>query len=55
MLQSIRKVVALPQVRIQVPVEALVSVSSVLAFGWLLANDLIQPIVIYLLELYLTF
>ena len=51
MLQSIRRAVAFPQV----PVQALAAVVSVLAFGWLLVNDLVQPIVILLLELFLTF
>jgi hypothetical protein len=51
MLQSIRRAIALPQV----PVQALAAVVSVLAFGWLLVNDLVQPIVILLLELFLTF
>jgi hypothetical protein len=51
MLQSIRRAIALPQV----PVQALATVVSVLAFGWLLVNDLVQPIVILLLELFLTF
>lgn len=51
MLQSIRRAIALPQV----PVQALATVVSVLAFGWLLINDLVQPIVILLLELFLTF
>lgn len=51
MLQSIRRAIALPQV----PVQALAAVVSVLAFGWLLVNDLVQPIVIILLELFLTF
>jgi hypothetical protein len=51
MLQSIRRAIALPQV----PVQALATVISMLAFGWLLINDLVQPIVILLLELYLTF
>jgi len=51
MLQAIRRVIALPQV----PLQALATVVSMLAFGWLLVNDLVQPIVILLLELFLTF
>ncbi len=51
MLQAIRRAIALPQVSMQ----ALAAVVSVLAFGWLLINDLVQPIVILLLELFLTF
>jgi len=35
--------------------QALGAVVSVLAFSWLLINDLVQPIVILLLELFLTF
>ena len=51
MLQAIRQAIALPQV----PLQALAAVVSVLAFGWLLVNDIVQPIVILLLELFLTF
>ena len=51
MLHAIRRAIALPQV----PLQALAAVVSVLAFGWLLVNDLVQPIVILLLELFLTF
>jgi hypothetical protein len=51
MLQAIRRAIALPQV----PLQALATIVSVLAFGWLLVNDLVQPIVILLLELFLTF
>ena len=51
MLQAIRRAIALPQV----PMQALATVVSVLAFSWLLINDLVQPIVILLLELFLTF
>lgn len=52
MLRSItRRAVSLPQA----PTRLLPHLLSVLAFGWLLAQDLIQPIAIYLLELYLAF
>jgi hypothetical protein len=51
MLESIRASVALPRV----PSRALLSAGTVASFGWLLANDLIHPVVIYLFELYLSF
>ena len=51
MLRTIQRTVVIPGL----PLQTVVPVLSVLAFGWLLANDLIQPIVIYLLQLYLTF
>ena len=52
MLESIRaSVVALPRL----PSRALLSAGTVASFGWLLANDAIHPVVIYLFELYLSF
>lgn len=51
MLQSIRRALPIPQV----PVHAVVCGTSVLAFGWLLANDSIKPITVYLLQIYLAF
>ncbi len=45
------RVVALPGVSIQL----LVSVGTLASFGWLLLQDKIHPIVIYLLQIYLTF
>lgn len=51
MLDSIRKQVAVPYV----PVKVLLSVGSLVSFGWLLSHDLVHPIVIYALQLYLSF
>ena len=51
MLQSIRNVLAVPQI----PILPAISTMSVLAFGWLLVSDIIQPIAVYLLQLYLAF
>lgn len=51
MLDLIRKRVAVPHV----PVNALLSVGTLASFGWLLSHDLIHPIVIYALQLYLAF
>lgn len=52
MLESVRnKTVPLPLV----PAKLLFSVGSLGSFVWLLAHDLIHPLVIYLLQLYLTF
>lgn len=52
MLESIRKnVVALPKV----PVQMMLSIGTVASFVWLLLLDRVPPIVIYLLQVYLTF
>ena len=52
MLDSVRKqVAAVPYV----PVKVLLSVGSLASFGWLLSHDLVHPIVIYALQLYLSF
>jgi hypothetical protein len=50
MLDSVRKHVAVPQV----PVKVMLSVGSLASFGWLLSHDLVHPIVIYALQLYLS-
>ena len=51
MLDSVRKHVAVPHV----PGNVLLSVGTLASFGWLLSHDLIHPIVIYALQLYLAF
>jgi hypothetical protein len=51
MLDSARKLVAVPYV----PVKVLLSVGSLVSFGWLLSHDLVHPIVIYALQLFLSF
>ncbi len=51
MLESIRRHAAIPHV----PTRWLLSTGTVLSFGWLMANDLIDPIVLYLMQLYLAF
>lgn len=52
MLESIRKnVVALPKV----PVQVLLSAGTIASFAWLLFQNKIHPLVIYLLQVYLTF
>jgi hypothetical protein len=51
MLDSIRKVAAIPQV----PVRLLLSAATLTSFGVLLAQDAVHPIVIYALQLYLSF
>lgn len=56
MLESIRRLAVRPHPRAHRALsQGLLTASSVLAFGWLLANDLIQPIAVYLLQLYLVF
>ena len=39
----------------QVPAKVLVSCAALGSFCWLLAHDMVQPIVIYALQLYLSF
>jgi hypothetical protein len=52
MLDSIRKVaVGVPEV----PTRLLVPVGTVVSFGWLLFQGKVHPLVIYCLELYLSF
>lgn len=52
MLESARnRVEALPRV----PVQILLSAGTLTSFAWLLLQNRIHPIVIYLLEVYLTF
>ena len=51
MLESIRRVVTVPEI----PVKALLSVGTLISFVWLLGQDLIHPLAIYLLQLYLAF
>jgi hypothetical protein len=50
MLDSLRKHAAVPYV----PVKVLLSMGSLASFGWLLSHDLVHPIVIYALQLYLS-
>lgn len=52
MLDSIRASLALPQ---RLPARLVLSAGSLATFGWLLTQDLVHPVVIYLFELYLTF
>lgn len=51
MLDLVRKHVAIPHV----PAKVLLSVAALGSFGWLLAHDLVHPIVIYAVQLYLSF
>ena len=51
MLEAIRKAAELPRV----PAQALVAAVTFTAFGWLLANDLIRPLAVLLLQLFLAF
>lgn len=51
MLQSIRKIRAIPEVAAQV----LISAGVVLSFFLLLVQNHIHPIVVYFLQLYLAF
>jgi hypothetical protein len=51
MLQSIRKHVTIPYV----PVKLVLSAGALASFGVLLAHDQIHPLVLYALQLYLSF
>lgn len=51
MLDSARRSLVIPRV----PAQALLSAGTVASFTWLLAQDAIEPMLLYLLQLYLTF
>ena len=51
MLETIRRTVALPKLRVDYVATAV----TTLAFGWLLINDHVHPVAVYLLQLYLAF
>ncbi len=51
MLESIRRVASIPRV----PTQAILTAGTLAGFGWLLANDQIHAMLVYLLQLYLTF
>jgi hypothetical protein len=51
MMETIRRSVALPRLR----VDYLATATTTLAFAWLLINDHIHPLAVYLLQLYLAF
>lgn len=52
MLQSARnRAVAIPRV----PTQILLSAGTLASFGWLLYQNKIHPIVVYALQVYLTF
>lgn len=54
MLDSARRTVIVPRVSAKA-LKALFAVGASVSFIWLLAHDLIHPLVIYALELYLVF
>ncbi len=52
MLESARqRIITLPRV----PTQLMLSVGTIASFSWLLLQDKIHPLVIYLLQAYLTF
>ena len=51
MLQALRDHVAIPQV----PVRLLLSLGTLTSFAWLLVQDLIDPLAVLALQLYLSF
>ena len=57
MLESARnRDVAISRVPAQVaPAQIVLSAGTLLSFGWLLLQNKIHPIVVYLLQVYLTF
>jgi hypothetical protein len=46
-----RSIAAVPQV----PVKVLLSAATLTSFGWLLAHGLVHPVVVFALQLYLSF
>ena len=48
MIEAIRRSIALPHI----PVEIALSVGTVATFGWLLLQDHLHPLLVYLLQLY---
>jgi hypothetical protein len=64
MPDQVRKYLAVPQALVRrsfavvvprVPVKVLLSAATLASFGWLLAHGLVHPIVVYALQLYLSF
>lgn len=51
MLEALRRTAAIPQV----PVRPLLAVGTLAGFGWLLTQDLIDPLAVFALQLYLAF
>ena len=50
MIQSLRRTLAL-----RIPTEPLLAAGTLAGFGWLLLQDRIHPLAVYLLQLYLAF
>jgi hypothetical protein len=55
MLGSLLKQRTVPFLPTRAMIQVMASAGVIGSFVWLLANDLIHPLVVYLLELYLTF
>lgn len=55
MLGSLLKQRTVPYLPTRGLIQVMASAGVLGSFVWLLANDLIHPLVVYLLELYLTF
>jgi len=51
MLETVRRSLALPRLRVDVALTAVTTAS----FGWLLVTDHLRPFAVYLLQLYLAF
>ena len=51
MLESVKKLVAVPEI----PVQWLAMAGTAVGFGWLLFQDRIHPLVVYCLQMYLSF
>ncbi|HEX5757618.1 MAG TPA: hypothetical protein VF121_00330 [Thermoanaerobaculia bacterium] len=51
MLQALRDRAAIPQI----PARVLLSAGTLASFAWLLSQDLIDPLVVFALQLYLAF
>ena len=51
MIESIRRSFAVPHI----PTQHLLSAGTVVGFTWLLLQDAIHPLIVFLLQVYLTF
>ena len=51
MLEIVRRTVAVPRLRVDI----VLATATAFSFGWLLLRDLLHPVAVYLLQLYLAF
>ncbi len=51
MLETLRRTAVVPRLRVDIVLAA----ATTFCFGWLLLRDLLHPVAVYLLQLYLAF